>query len=282
MRGAFTQLRDWGLPVFGELLKTYQQIIRDYEGRGVSTVRDAADKENSEQDAWHQQHYFNVGREALEIIISQLVAGQREPPASILDFPSGSGRVTRHLRAAFPDARIGACDLYDSHVDFCVREFGAEPIYSRENLDEVSIKAEWDVVFVGSLLTHLPKRHARQALRLIHRSLSDRGLAIVTLEGRRSIEIQNHQYKIIPDDRFKRILIGYRTVGHGFAEYRRETRRLFHKQASYGSAFVRPDWIAREILKLPDVRLLGYAERAWDDHQDVVVFGRPGATGLGH
>jgi hypothetical protein len=264
------------------LLKTYEQIVLDYERRGVSTVRDPMDKENlAEEDAWHQQHYFDVGRGALEIIVSHLVANLLEPPETILDFPSGSGRVTRHLRAAFPEARIGACDLYESHVDFCAAEFGAEPIYSHENLDQVRIRPEWDLVFVGSLLTHLPKRQAGSALRLIQRSLSPRGIAIVTLEGRRSIDIQRHHYEIISPDRFRRIMLGYRAIGHGFSEYHPVMRRLFHKQASYGSAFIRPDWIAKEVLKLPDVRLLGYAERAWDDHQDVVVFGRAGATGLG-
>jgi SAM-dependent methyltransferase len=262
-----------------ELLETYRGLLASYEARGVSRVLDADDKENTDETARAQ--YFDVGEDALRLIIVELLANGREPPRSILDFPCGSGRVTRHLRAAFPTARIGACDLYESHVDFCAREFDAEPVYSREDLDAVELRPEWDVIFVGSLLTHLPKRQARQALALIERGLSDTGLAIVTLEGRRSIEIQTRFVKIIGDRAFRRIMLGYRLTGHGFAEYERAFRRsLFHKQATYGSAFVRPDWMAREILRLPNVRLLGYAERAWNDHQDVVVFGRPAPTDL--
>jgi hypothetical protein len=264
----------------GELLETYRQILGGYDERGVSTVRDPDDKENpaADESPEQAQQYFDIGRAGLDIVIGQLVANHRQPPATILDFPSGSGRVTRHLRAAFPDARIGACDLYESHVDFCVSEFAAEAVYSREDLEEVDIDPEWDVVFVGSLLTHLPKRHARQALRLIRRSLSPQGIAIVTLEGRRSIAMHHRGSKFVPDDRFKRIVRGYRTFGFGFSQYQPEFGRFFPKQASYGLAIVRPDWTVREVLKLPDVRLLGYAEGGWNDHQDYVTFGRPGAT----
>lgn len=261
-------------------LRIYQEILQSYEARGVSSAIDPTDKENPEDS--HREQYLSVGRDALRIVISQLISHGRPPPTTILDFPSGSGRVTRHFRAAFPDARIAACDLYESHVDFCVVEFGAEALYSKEDLDAVDVEPEWDVVFVGSLLTHLPIQQARKALRLAHRSLSPDGIALVTLEGRRSIEIQKRFVKITQDRRFRQVMLGYRTIGHGFAQYEPDFRRVFHKQNRYGSAFVRPDWIIREIFRLPDVRLLGYVERAWNDHQDVVVFGRPGATGLGH
>jgi hypothetical protein len=32
----------------------------------------------------------------------------------------------------------------------------------------------------------------------------------------------------------------------------------------------------RLVEALPGVRILGYRERAWDDHHDVLVFGKPG------
>ncbi len=262
-------------------MQTYRELLATYDARGVSPVLDADDKENT--DATARAQYFDVGEDALRLIVAELVANLRRPPATILDFPCGSGRVTRHLRAAFPTARIGACDLYEGHVDFCVQHFDAEPVYSREDLDEVDVRPEWDVIFVGSLLTHLPKRQARQALELVERGLSETGLAIVTLEGRRSIEIQTRFVEIIRPRAFRRIMLGYRLTGHGFAEYDRSfRRRVFYKQARYGSAFVRPDWMTREVMRLPNVRLLGYAERAWNDHQDVVVFGRPAATDLGN
>jgi hypothetical protein len=57
------------------------------------------------------RHYYSIGSDAMRIIINALLANSRQPPQSILDFPSGSGRVTRHLHAFFPEARIVASDL---------------------------------------------------------------------------------------------------------------------------------------------------------------------------
>ena len=52
-------------------------------------------------------------------------------------------------------------------------------------------------------------------------------------------------------------------------------RARFSKQSTYGIALTRPGWTMRQVLRLPGVRVLGYAEMQWDSHQDVVVFGRP-------
>ncbi len=268
-------------PDFGALLATYSEIFGNYDGRTVSTERDLTDKENRGTGGQEDAHYLDVGREALCLIVSELLANDRPPPTSILDFPSGSGRVTRHLRAAFPEARIGACDLYDAHVQFCVDAFGAEAVPSAEDLDEAEIGPEWDLVFCGSLLTHLPEPDARAAIRFMTRALSPTGIALFTVEGRRSIEIQSDFYKLTEDKLFERILKDRRKTGFGFADYNQATKRLFDKQARYGVAVVKPSWIVG-VLEESDVRLLGYTERAWDNHQDLVVFGRPGPTGLGH
>ncbi|MFK7918944.1 MAG: trans-aconitate 2-methyltransferase [Ilumatobacter sp.] len=263
------------------LLRTYAEVLDAYGRADVSSDRDRTDKENQQIGADQDEHYLDIGRDALRLIVSELVANHRAQPQSILDVPSGSGRVTRHLRAAFPTARIGACDLYESHVQFCVDTFAAEAIASAEDFDDVRINPEWDLVFCGSLLTHLPKPAALSALRFIARALSPTGIAIVTLEGRRGIEIHNEFYKVIEDDQFQRIQKGYDKTGFGFADYTDRTKRLFNKQESYGITLVKPSWVM-DALENMDVRILGYTERAWDNHQDMVVFGRPGPTGLGH
>ena len=258
------------------LLRSYLDLWEAYHASGVNEVRDPADKENTSGDDWRHQHYMSVGRDALRIIVQTLIAAERRPPDRILDFPSGSGRVTRHLRAMFPQAQIGACDLYPEHFQFCAKHFAAEPILSKENLDELDI-GTWDLIFCGSLLTHLPKAQFFAALRFMIRSLSPDGVAIVTLEGRHALHIQSKKWKLIGDDLFAIAKSDYDEAGFGFVDYEHDFRsKAFSRQAQYGVAIAKASWVLSHLENEYSVRVLGYSEREWDDHQDVLAFAKPG------
>ena len=75
--------------------------------------------------------------DALRVIVTTLIAAAREIPTTILDFPCGSGRVTRHLQSYFKDAVIVASDLYSDHVKFCVDQLGVEGFLSKEDFDQI-------------------------------------------------------------------------------------------------------------------------------------------------
>jgi cyclopropane fatty-acyl-phospholipid synthase-like methyltransferase len=70
------------------------------------------------------EHYFAVGKSALNVIQATLVLAGVNSPKTILDFGCGAGRVTRWLRAAFPDAKISACDTREEDLKF-VRQLSA-------------------------------------------------------------------------------------------------------------------------------------------------------------
>lgn len=259
-------------------LEEHGAAWKRYSDSGVNCAIDPTDKENAFTEDWQIGHYFSVGEEALRLVMSQLLINRRAIPTRILDFPSGSGRATRHFRAMFPDAEIGACDLYPSHVEFCADQFGAIPLLSRENLDELDV-GTWDVIFCGSLLTHLPEEQFRQALRFMVRSLSPQGIALVTLEGRHSVFIQDNKWKFIGDDLFEVARKGFQRNGFGYVDYRHDFRAAnFNNQESYGVALVKPSYITAILQENSELTILGVQERAWDDHQDLVVFGRPGVN----
>ena len=209
-------------------------------------------------------------------MVTALAAHGRPFPARILDFPSGSGRVTRHLKAFFPKAEIWACDLYDSHTDFCASQFAVHPAKSQEDLRELNFDTNFDLIFCGSLLTHLPEEGARAALDAIARALSPSGIAVVTFQGRYADHIQKHKWKYLDDSLYEVARRQVQKSGFGFVDYRGEIRSRFSKQARYGIALARPSWIMKHLEAKPELRILGYTERAWDDHQDVLVFGKPG------
>src|SRR4030081_2351056 len=56
-------------------------------------------------------HYYKVGLSAIQCIDQALAQANLTEVRTILDLPSGSGRVLRFLLARFPDAKITACDI---------------------------------------------------------------------------------------------------------------------------------------------------------------------------
>ena len=262
-----------------ELCSLYAEVVNKYLQGEIIQTRDPADKENTIRDDWHDGHYLSVGYSAMHIIVKALLANLRRPPRSVLDFPCGSGRVTRHLRAMFPDANIGACDLYGNHVDFCAAHFAATPFISRENLDELDLGAEWDLVFCGSLLSHLPEKRFWPTIRFIARSLSPTGIAIVTLEGRHAEYIQDNKWKFLADELFDRARAPFHEDGFGFVDYAVDFRQQkFPDQEQYGIALTKPSWLMKGLESIYSIKILSFTEREWDDHQDVLVFGRPGVN----
>jgi len=99
-------------------------------------------------------HYISCGASALNLIMCALQATQASPRA-ILDFGAGAGRVTRWLRAAFPSADIGACDLRERDMAFCRNQFQVETWISGIDIAALEAPNTYDLVWVSSVLTHL-------------------------------------------------------------------------------------------------------------------------------
>jgi SAM-dependent methyltransferase len=257
-----------------ELQMLYKSLFEGYCNRGVSTTIDRNDKEFGNRETL--DHYFSVGADALRLIVDALLSNLREPPRLILDFPSGSGRVTRHLRSFFPHAAIVACDLYENHVEFCKNNFATGGVISCENLKELQFDDQFDLIFCGSLLTHFPADLFEAGLGLISRSLSPSGMALITLHGRHSTHFQRHRFRYIEDNRFDVIESTLAEEGFGFVDYNHEFKAAFNKQGRYGISVSFPHWTLRLLKSDHSVRILGYAERAWDDHHDVLIVGKPG------
>jgi SAM-dependent methyltransferase len=265
-----------GLKRLFELHLRYSGLYTSYLLGEVNRTLDPADKENTFQQEWEYDHYFSAGADALRLIVAALTSNLRDVPRSILDFPCGSGRVTRHLRAFFPDSQLIACDLYDCHVRFCVDVLGVEGVISKEDFEEIAFETQFDLIFCGSLLTHLPEDLFRSALRLISRSLTDDGIAVVTLHGRHSEFIQKHKWKYLEDSLYAVIESTLGKTGFGYVDYNHDFRSKFDQQSRYGLTLCRPHWTLRAAEEDYGIRVLGYSERAWDDHHDVLVIGKPG------
>jgi SAM-dependent methyltransferase len=257
-------------------INEYGDAYRRYKARDIDRQLDPTDREYRDKGSWRFEQYFRVGEDALRLIVAALISNGRPFPERILDFPSGSGRVTRHLRAFFPEAEIWASDIQPDCLAFCSARFGAKAKMSQTDFTDLDFGAEFDLIFCGSLLTHLTEDDAKAALALISRTLSPTGIALVTFHGRYASHVQRHLWKYVDDDAFHVAESKAATAGFGFAEYRRGERERLGITAPYGVSLIKPRWAVAQLEANLAIRLLGYSERAWDDHQDVVIFGRPG------
>jgi SAM-dependent methyltransferase len=213
-------------------------------------------------------HYFKVGLSAIACIDEVLAAAGLPNPRAILDFPCGSGRVLRFMVQRFPEAEFTACELDSGPVEFCVRTFGARPAFSSLNLDEVSLDRKFDLIWCGSLVTHLDADGIVSLLKLFKRHLAAGGLMIFSTHGdfvERRIPTREFDYGL-DQEQVDRIGSDYATTGYGFENYLGEQ--------GYGVSLTSPAWIRARVAELGGLREVYFRERGWDDHQDVFGFVR--------
>jgi len=213
-------------------------------------------------------HYYKVGLSAIQCIDEALARTNLRDVRTILDLPCGSGRVMRFLVHRFPEAEITACELASGAVGFCARTFGAQPAFSSVHLDEVSFGKKFDLIWCGSLGSHLNKTGIVALDRLFRRQLADNGIMIFTTHGNfvaRRMPGRDFDYGLDPEQ-IDRIGIDYPKTGYTFEDYPGEK--------NYGVSLTSPEWIRERIRKVGGLREVYFKERGWDNHQDVFGFVR--------
>jgi SAM-dependent methyltransferase len=242
-------------------------LLQNYEQAAI-------DQRISPHDAMNNQWYFQVGRSAVQNIALACLSSQLHAVTHVLDLPCGHGRVLRHLVRLFPGAEVHACDLDRDGVQFCAETFGAKPINSREELTEVDFGARFDVIWVGSLFTHVAHEVAQRWLAHLVKFLKPQGIVVATLHGRWSQSVHKTA-PYIEEQQWQGILQDFAASGYGYRDYSQQESHAYIS-GSYGISLSKPHVIIRDIENLPNVRIYLYRERGFADHQDVVVFGAPG------
>jgi SAM-dependent methyltransferase len=207
--------------------------------------------------------YFPTGAEALRCVRLAMLEARKETCESILDFACGYGRVLRFFKAAFPQARLTACDISREAVDFCAEAFGATPVYSAEDPGRIELEGPFDAVWVGSLFTHVAEPRWIGFLDMLQSVLPVGGLLVFTVQGRnvRRELLAGEVDWPLDQDRIQRIVRGFDDQGFGYADWL-DTK-------DYGTSLSRPSWVCGQIERRPGLRLLGYREKGWG-RQDVV------------
>jgi SAM-dependent methyltransferase len=209
--------------------------------------------------------YFWAGIAAVRAIDAALDAACADPPGAILDMPCGFGRVMRALAARFPAASITGCDIHPISVRFCSRRFRSQPAISSPAFEQLAFPDSFDLVWCGSLVTHLSPSRTLALVDLFARSCRRGGLVVFTTHGEYIAEMvrAGDGYRLDPGD-VPVVLDDYERTGYGYANYPWEQE--------YGVSLISPQWIRTHVDGRSRLEQVWHAERGWGGGHDVFAF----------
>ncbi len=194
---------------------------------------------------------------------------------NILVLPSGYGREYRYLIKVFPECNLFACDVEVPAVDFCVEKFGGTGIYSQDDVNDLDLHPQFDVIWVGSLFSHLNLEKWHDFFNLFCRSLKENGIVIITTEGqivKKMIEFGDYQG--ISAEKAGNLLLDYENNGFAHVGYDSEipTHATPDLKNYYGRTLVKPEFVFHFIKNYQALRSICYLPDYWCARQDVYFF----------
>lgn len=211
-------------------------------------------------------HYLSVGLSALTNIEATFAACNLTwaDIHTCLDLPCGHGRVLRWLRGKMDPAGISACEIDRQAADFCHEEFGAKALYSNDDPKKMSFPDRYDLIWVGSLFSHLASGPSFDLFARFVETLNPGGLMVFTTQGESCF---THPGLAGYGKRFPAI------EGQLRESYARDgwCHTPYKPGGYYGMAIYSEDYIKKTMAgRFPgQVRLARFAARGWDNHQDV-------------
>jgi SAM-dependent methyltransferase len=248
-------------------LKLQQAMFRDYDACSV-------DPTLSPTESMGGENYMYVGASGAEVVRTSVAASRLTEVKTILDMASGHGRVLRHLVKLFPQAAFDVCDIDAAGTEFCVKQFGARAVQPHEDLTKTAFDSVYDLIWVGSLFTHVDEARTRSWLAFLAKQLSPTGIIVATFHGRWALKM-HHIMPYLDEDRWQKILGGYQQDGYGYSDYAKGVGYHDFIDGSYGISAAKPRKLVEIIEDIPGVRIFLYQEKGWADNHDVIAFGRP-------
>lgn len=221
-------------------------IFRFFEGHpsSVNPLRDYL------ADGWRTLSELLVLLEAVDKPL--LKAG------SFLEFASGHGRFTRHLVKALGAKRVTVSDVVPDAVAFSSGSLGVQGFLSSVVPEEVIWPTRYDVVFVLSLFSHLPRRTWSRWLARLYDAVAPGGVLVFSTHG---LKAARHDNVTLDADGF-------------FFAASSESQAIDVEE--YGTAFTSEAFVRARIAETVGAdRLIHQAPVHFWNHQDAYVLQRP-------
>ncbi len=223
--------------------------------------------------------YLAVGQSAITAIERGLAAFGRsfDDVESALDFGCGYGRVLRVLVEHVPPQRITASDLDAEAVSFCAEAFGVNACVSRARLDRIDL-GTFDLIWAGSVITHLTRESSDRLLDLFARSLRPGGVALMSFHGERALHFLGIEAYYGHEAFGRRDEIPRELDADGFSFCRYEAWPL---DGEYGVTFHSLEFLRERVQATWGDRLDGFHHlpAGWNGHHDVLALHRAAQKG---
>lgn len=218
------------------------------------------------------ENYLRAARSAVDALGAALHAVDSDMArvTSCLDFGCGHGRVLRLLQQHVPGPNITACDLDEEGVRFCAAEFGAKPLVSSWNIEDIALE-RYDLIWSGSVFTHLDVDACDQLLKRLGDSLLPGGLLVFSMHGAFSLGHLAHLYE---KGYAQEAEVIRREVGERGICFRHYDPSWGTFDGSYGMTWHTREYLEERASSLSDgaLKTAYFAPQGWDHHHDVIAF----------
>ncbi len=208
-------------------------------------------------------HYVRVGVSALEAMHRAAPELANQGPTRILDFGCGFGRVARFMTAAWPEAGLTICDVDFAGLAFCMAHLGMRGFPVGVDPTKMNLGTGYDLIWVGSVVTHLNSTLIHQLLTALTEALAPGGRLFFTAHGDHPAAMMKNgrPYDLTPED-MAEVVSGYEQTGFGYADY--------PHTAGYGVSLTSEKWIKSVIDSIPNLKCFAHEAKGWAEHQDLV------------
>lgn len=197
------------------------------------------------QPSQHPFEYLRSGHEAFVALNWALQGAGRhfEDLNRCLDFACGFGRVLRFLAQRVDRWRLTAADIQRPAVNHVGEQFRVHTLLSAEDPDKLCWPRRYDLIWVGSLLTHVPAAALPRWLTKLREGLTREGVLVFTTHA--------------PEDAPE-----HATFENGIAFVAEsESDRL--SKSSYGSTWMARDTVRNQAAQCGLAGLHGWPRALW-------------------
>lgn len=210
-----------------------------------------------------RDYYFATGKSAMTAILKTMKMANRSPHSitRVMDYACGYGRVLRWIMAGFSHAKVIGCDIDAKAVASTQAILGADTRILNIKLD-CALDAPVDMIWVGSLFTHLTEEESLRVLRYLRFHLAPGGLATITTHGNlveARVRSRERTYNLT-EIGITKLLRCYDKTGYGFAAY--------DDEGEYGISIVTTRRMT-EIIEAAGFKVIFFEPHGWVKHQDV-------------
>lgn len=204
-------------------------------------------------------NYFTIGYNGFSIVkqFANALYGEGKFDGQILDFASGYGRVTRFLAAYYGANHITTSDIKNEAVEFQKQHLKVRGFTSVYEPATLAVEDRFDIIFVGSLFSHLNETLFAQWLDKLLSLLTPTGHLLFTVHDQTlHPTLQQSDFQFVENNEDEK----FNFVGNRITS-----------TSLYGISFVSEAYVSNVLLKLNSAVKFKRYPKLFGGHQDLYL-----------